>query len=75
MQIENVLSIELIKQLKSIARQPRVYVATHKIQDFVTPTKDHGRRCVGGMRPKDLSTSNLLGVLEQATVFGIRSRV
>lgn len=75
MQIQNVLSIELIKQLKSIARQPRVYVATHKIQDFTTPTKDHGRKCVGGNRPKDLSKSNLLGALEQAAVFGVRSRI
>lgn len=75
MQIREVLSAEQIALLKSMART-RVFRAVRPMTDFHVPERGvSGRKFRGGSRPSDLSKSNILGAMQHAEAFGVRSRV
>ncbi len=75
MQLGSVLSIELIQQLKSITRKPKVIRLTTKGVYKSCVYGSEGRRIPGGLRPRGLSQSNLLPALESAQVFGVKTRI
>ena len=71
MQLGSVLDAELIQQLKSIART-RVFKSNKHIEDFRPPSRDNGRRILGGSRPSDMSKSSMLHCVEYAEVYGLK---
>lgn len=71
MQLREVLSVEQIALLKSMART-RVFRVVRPIEDFKPPQRESGRKVLGGSRPSDLSKSNMLHCIEYADVFGVR---